>query len=369
MPGWYDWRSPVWSAFFSLPFGLRAERCYKSLPELPEGGISDRLPALSIIIPARDEEVNLSLLLPQLQRSVYPGDLEIVVVNDHSTDRTMEVARCYGVRLINLSDGLAPGWLGKPYACHQGALAAHGEWLMFTDADTRHCPTAAARCVDYACRNSLDGVSLFVRQECNHFLDRMALATAYAGLFAGYGPENHMLNGQYILLRRDAYRESGGFEAVRGHVLEDVALGNYLARQGYRVPLLRGEKAAAVSMYSSRKQMAQGITRLSSEWLRYSGSGILANSVFITATLSPLMVLIGILRGKVDRRWLLPSWGAVFLATVPWYRRFGSSWQAALAPFGALLIVAASLWGIAARLLNRGVPWRGRRVIARKSAR
>ena len=370
MPPWYGyWNSPVWSSFLSLALSLRAEQCYNALPVLPDWTNGEYLPSLSIIIPARDEEANLSVLLPLLKQSVYPGDVEILVVNDGSTDHTQEVANCQGVNLINLEGRLPCGWLGKPHACHHGALAAHGEWLLFTDADTRHSPTAAARCVDYALRNNLDGLSLFTRQECSHFVDRMALATAYGGLFAGYGTNNRMLNGQYILLRREVYQESGGFTAVRGHVLEDVALGRYLASRGYRVPVLRGETSVTVSMYSSRKQMLQGITRLSSEWLRYSGSGVVANSAYITAILSPLIILVGMLSGKASRRWLLPSWGAVSVAALPWYRRFGSSWQSFLAPFGALLIIVTSLWGIASRLLNRGVPWRGRKVIAQSSRR
>jgi len=362
MPVSYDWRGPVWNTFLSLPLGLIAERSYASLPKISERCPSAHLPSLTVIIPARNEESNLSLLLPQLQQLIYPGDVEILVVNDNSTDTTSEVARRYGVKLIDLSGGVSPGWLGKPFACHQGALAAHGEWLLFTDADTKHSPTGPARCVEFACRNSLDGLSLFIRQECTNLLDRLVLSAAYAGLFAGYQRGNHLLNGQYILIRREVYRESGGFAAVRGHVLEDVALGYSLARQGYRTPVLHGESVAAVRMYDSRRQMFEGITRLGSEWMRYAGAGVLATGIFITSILSPLIVLVGVLRGKVRLRWLIPTWGASSLAMAPWYRRFGSAWLAMLAPFGALLVLVTAIWGLGSRLTRRGIPWKGRMV-------
>jgi hypothetical protein len=171
-----------------------------------------------------------------------------------------------------------------------------------------------------------------------------------------------MLNGQFILLRRQVYLESGGFSAVRGEALEDVALGSWLHHQGYRVPILHGEDTAAVRMYSSHAQMFQGMSRLGSDSLRWAGSGALATALFITALVSPLIVLSGVMRGKIGLRWLLPSWAAAALSMLPWARRFGPPGWALLAPIGAAMVLAAAVYGLVSRIFGLGVQWKGRKV-------
>jgi hypothetical protein len=171
-----------------------------------------------------------------------------------------------------------------------------------------------------------------------------------------------MLNGQYILIRREAYFRSGGFSQVSDQALEDVALGVHLNKKGYRLPVLRSETAASVNMYSSREQMFAGMSRIGPGWLRHAGWGTLSSLALITALLSPLVVLSGVLTGKLRLRWLPPAWGASALALAPWSRRMGSPKLALLAPIGALMVVAASAWGLVSRLTRRGVLWKGRRV-------
>ena len=192
------------------------------------------------------------------------------MVDDGSSDRTGQIAAAHGARVLRI-DHLPDGWKGKPHACHQGAQMATGEWLLFTDADTWHQPDRAARAVDYVAERQLDGLSLFLKQESNAWIDRLALTAAYAGLFAGTRPQDRLLNGQYVLLQRDVYRESGGFAAVRAEALEDVALGNHLRRLGYRVPILLGEDAAAVRMYDNTRQLWNGMNRLGADSLRWGG--------------------------------------------------------------------------------------------------
>ena len=115
----------------------------------------------------------------------YPGQYELIVVDDNSTDDTAAVAAAWGARVVSPRH-LPPGWKGKPHACHQGALAAGGEWLLFTDADTIHPPDGAGtRSGLRHARQGLDGLSLFLKQECRNLVDRLALTTAFAGLFAG----------------------------------------------------------------------------------------------------------------------------------------------------------------------------------------
>ena len=94
-----------------------------------------------------------------------------------------------------------------------------------------------------------------MRQDCSGWIDRLALTAAYAGLFAGARPQDMLLNGQYILLRRDVYEASGGFASVHSEALEDVALGTRLRHLGYNVPMMLGEEAASVRMYANTAQL------------------------------------------------------------------------------------------------------------------
>lgn len=362
MPEILNFKRSALLTFLALPLGLRAERAYQRLQSLPGADRQQALPSLSIIIPARNEAHNLPALLASLKNLEYPGQLEIIIVNDHSSDGTGEIAAASGMSVLNLRNGLPTGWKGKPHACHQGALTAVGEWLLFTDADTTHTPTGPARGVAFAQTHHLDGLSLFIRQKSHRLGDHLALTAAFAGLFAGQDDRNHMLNGQFILIRRSVYLQSGGFAAVRAEILEDVALGNFLHQRGYRVPLLRGEDVAQVQMYSSSRQMFHGLSRLGSDALRWGRSRSLLTTLYITALMSPLIVLTGVLSGRLHWRWLPLSWATTTVSMLPWARRFGARRWALLAPVGALIVQTAAIYGILRRLFGRGVVWKDRRV-------
>ena len=353
------WQRTIYLSLLAPALAYRANRAYQSLPELLQTPVNRTLPALSIIIPARNEAYNLQALLPSLQAAHYPGEMEIIVVDDNSEDETAAIARAHGVRLISLRD-LPPGWLGKPNALCHGAAAARGEWLLFTDADTIHTPDSPAQAVQYAIDHQLDGLSLFLTQQCRGMVDRLALTAAFAGMFVAWQRTSAHLNGQYILLRRQVYDEIGGFTAVRHEALEDVALGLHLQQKGYRVQLMRGEGAAQVRMYRNATQIWHGMNRLGSQSLRFSGVKSLLTIFFITIAMNPLLVFLAVVSGRVRRRWLPLTWGAVAIAFWPWARRYGPAWQAILSPFGALIIQAAGAWGLVRRFTGRGIPWKGR---------
>lgn len=349
----------------TLPLALRAEWLYRQMPVLspcPEATDGLRpLPPLSIIIPARNEAANLHRLLPSLLAQQYPGEVEIIVVDDNSEDNTAVVADYYGVCVHRLN-GLPTGWLGKPNAVHQGVLASRGEWLLFTDADMQHHPASAATAVSYAQNHQLDGLSIFPRQATRGVVDRAALMVGFAGLFAGQRRHSATLNGQYILLRREVYEQSGGMTAVRGEMLEDLALGVHLRRRGYCVPMLRGEAWATVYMYESLVHLWRGFSRLGSGSLKYSGAGALGTALFVTGAMMPVLAPMYVLLKLVNRRWLALSW----LLTVPgffsWGQRLGSRTGALLSPLGAALVQAAACWGLLTRLLGRGIQWKNRLV-------
>ncbi len=159
---------------------------------------------LSIIIPARNEEQNLPALLRSLATQAM-RPCEIIVVNDASTDRTTEVAREFGARVIN-SQPLPEGWRGKTWACHQGAQAARGELLLFLDADTWFEPGGLRRVLaDYdggafsvgpfhAVRRAYEDLSMF-------FNFNMTIGTSPGGLFGQMPPadrESYLLRTELV---------------------------------------------------------------------------------------------------------------------------------------------------------------------------
>lgn len=361
------------AAFLAPILGWRAERRFQQMPVLavPERGcagvgpretaVREQLPSLSIIIPARNEAPNLPRLLSSLCALDYPGFWEVILVDDNSADDTVTTAEAFGVRIVSL-DTLEPGWLGKPNACHHGAVAAQGEWLLFTDADTKHSPGGPAAAVRYVVENGLDGLTCHLEHRIEGWWDGLTLAAAYGGLFAGL-PQNHRaLNGQYILLHREVYERSRGFAAVRREVMEDLALGHHLAKLGYRVPMLRGEEAAEVAMYSSSRQMWRGMARIGAGSLRWTGLGSVFTALFVTALMTPLLALRLVLSGGLTPRWLWLSWAAAVAGIWPWSKRFGVQRYAFLAPFGAMIVQASAVWGLLNRLVGRGLPWKGRAV-------
>lgn len=305
---------------------------------------------------------NLQVVLPSLLNIHYPGKMEILVVDDHSSDDTSKIAKSYEVQMLRLMNGIPPGWKGKPFACHQGALQAKGNWLLFTDADTVHTKGGIARAVSYAQSANLDGLSLFLEQQSASRINSLALDAAFAGLFAGWGTANNMLNGQFILVRREVYFESGGFESVRNEALEDVALGNLLSNLGYRLQIMKGDDVAGVQMYASHKQMFFGLSRLGAGTLQWQGLRAGLTALHITALVSPLFTLIGVLRGRLNWFWLPITWSTVSLSLLLWSRRSGAVKLALLAPLGALVVLLSALFGIVNRLFGIGVPWKGRKV-------
>ncbi|MBL9128985.1 MAG: glycosyltransferase, partial [Verrucomicrobiales bacterium] len=173
-------------------------------------------PTVSVVIPARNEELNLPTLLGSFAaQSVKPH--QILVVDDGSTDRTAETARRYGATVV-ASQPLPEGWRGKTWACHQGACHATGELLLFVDADTWFEREGLAGILGgyrggafsvgpyHAVRKAFEDLSLF-------FNFAMTAGTVPGGLF-----------GQMLLVDRESYRRAGGHEAVRGRVLENVRL-------------------------------------------------------------------------------------------------------------------------------------------------
>jgi glycosyltransferase involved in cell wall biosynthesis len=230
-------------------------------------------PMVTAILPAKDEEANLSDCLAAVCGQTYPN-LEVLVVDDRSADRTGEIARRFAaqdgrIRVLTI-DHLPPGWTGKTHALHQAAGRARGDWLWFLDADTLHAPEGLSIMMEYARSQRAALVSLLPELRCETFWERVVQPLGAIVLMQSF--PLHVVhrqdsplafaNGQYLLIERSAYDAAGGHEAVRDRFVEDIALAGRVKALGLpiRVALIRG--IVTCRMYSSLPQLVRGWSRI-----------------------------------------------------------------------------------------------------------
>jgi cellulose synthase/poly-beta-1,6-N-acetylglucosamine synthase-like glycosyltransferase len=221
---------------------------------------------ISVIVPARNEEENIATCLQSLVGQTGVS-YEIVVVDDHSSDRTRLIAESFPVRVIE-ADPLAAGWSGKCNACWSGAKATKGKWLLFTDADTRHTSQSIATGLREAQAHGAALLSYSPKQEVGSFAERAVMPVIFAELAVTFRPKEvsdpgspvAAANGQYLLMRREAYDAVGGHAAVADAMLEDVELARRVKRAGYRLQF-RLSDVVHTRMYRNFSQMWEGWTK------------------------------------------------------------------------------------------------------------
>jgi glycosyltransferase involved in cell wall biosynthesis len=223
---------------------------------------------VSAIVPARNEEAVIAACVESLaqQREIA----EIVVVNDQSDDRTAEIVRGLipkfpQVRLLE-TIGLPQGWIGKNNAVWLGAQQAKGDWLLFTDADAVHEKDSAAKALQIAAQSSAAMVSFSPEQLMHKWYEKALIPFVYGRLNRNFSfeeindPQNQAAaaNGQFILIRRDAYNAVGGHASIAGEVLEDVALAKLVKLAGFPIWFGSGRGFVRVRMYRSFSAMWAG---------------------------------------------------------------------------------------------------------------
>ncbi len=213
-------------------------------------------PEVSVVVPARNEEECLADCLHTLVNQSFTG-YEVIVVDDHSTDRTRAIAQSFPVRVI-AADPLPAGWSGKCNAVWTGAKAANGKWLLFTDADTRHARDSIANGIQEAQACDAALLSYSPKQEVHSLAERALMPVIFAELATRFRPKEvsdpnspaAAANGQYLLIRRDVYDAVGGHAAVAKAILEDVELAKLVKRAGYRLQFRQSDVVSA-RMYRS----------------------------------------------------------------------------------------------------------------------
>lgn len=326
---------------------------------------------VSVVIAARNEEDDLGATLDALLAQDYP-DLEIVVVDGGSTDGTRSVIDARGPRVRCVPEPPLPrGWVGKNWACWTGASATDGPWLLFLDADVRTHPAAVRTTLEWAERERADLVTIAPQLEMVGFWERLVLPM-YIQMVLSYfrtphmhraGSRAAMANGQFWLTRRTEYAATGGHAAVRGRVLEDVAIARRYRDAGLRLRVAWAPNLGRTRMYRDRHEMFEGLLK-NVHGLDFSAArqaGFLAGLVGLF--LLPLGLLpLGLATGSL----LLAALGAIlYLALFGKHVAFAHA-IGAPAAYGLLYPLAIGWYvGLVSTSLVRGlrrrpIDWKGR---------
>ena len=357
----------------------------RSLDEYPAVAPSPA-PLVSVIVPARDEAGNIDACIRSILASSWPR-LEVIVVDDHSSDGTGELVRRLAaaddrLRLVPNPD-LPDGWFGKQWACHNGALSAHGTHLLFTDADTMHGSDLLERAMSAAAARNADLLSVVGGQTLGSFWERVVQPHVFVLILARFGgtervsrtrdPLEKIANGQFILVTRQAYDAAGGHEAVRTHVAEDLRLAQEWCRRGLSVQMVTALDQMTTRMYSGLGALVRGwgknVYAAGRDTLPLGPVGqAILRLIFPLPALwevGPAVVgalaLAGLLSGA-GGAWAAACYGASTLFWLVIYRYMRQPLgYALLHPLGSLIvfwIFAGAAWR------GDSVEWRGRRYVS-----
>ena len=268
------------------------------------GQILKNPPLISILIPARNEAENISKCLGSLLKQDYPN-LEIIVLDDNSTDETGKMVKVIAEKdnRVRLVEGapLKDGWTGKNFASHQLAKHAKGEYFIFTDADTFHFPKSVLRAFGALIGTKVDALSIYPRQIMVTFAERMAVPIINTALqcFIPFilikkskSPLFSTAIGQFMMFKRETYEKIGGYESIKGHMIDDIQISKRVKKSGDKFMVFDGRNTIYCRMYTNLKGVVSGLAN--SIYPAFNGN-ILALFSFtgvLTATLLAPFVLL-----------------------------------------------------------------------------
>jgi len=382
----------LWFLYFILAIWT-----HKQMPKLSKTSYKKSpksLPLVSVIIPARNEANRIGKCIKSLKLQTYPK-LEIIVVDDYSTDNTVEVVKNIvgndkRFKILNLKfikKEKPSEWMGKTYALQQGSTLTRGKWLLFIDADIYPPPELIERAVEYAIENKIDLLSLVQHQICESFWEKVIQPIPLGLLILLQSrvnkPESKvaMAFGSFILLKHSVFNKVDGYETIKGQILDDIAMARLIKHSGFKVSLVNAQSMMRIRMYERFSEIWEGWSkniiftviqnrRIRSKTLK--GLIILAGlfGVFDTFILPFLVVIISFLLGLFL---LLPQWEYLLLFSfVTWLfaifvqfyvsKRYyiGDPKYVPLTFLGGIIIIGIILNSAIRVLSGRGVTWRGR---------
>ena len=322
------------------------------------------------VIPARNEKPVAGEAIRSLLHQDYPGRLQVILVDDHSSDRTSAIAAEAGATVV-AAGPLPPGWKGKLWAISEGVKASQSlepDFYLFTDADIVHAADNVARLVARAEASGLDLVSLMVKLRCRSLAER-ALIPAFVYFFFQLYPPSWISSrrrktagaaGGCILIRPSALARIGGIAAIRGELIDDCALARAVKRSGGGIWLGVTQDTASIRDYTSFTEIRRMIARTAFAQLRHSAL-LLAGTILGMAVIylaPPMLLFTGnpLAAASGLAAWIMMT--ISYLPVLRFYRR-SPAW-APLLPLVALFYMAATLDSAVRYWTGRGGVWKDR---------
>lgn len=340
-------------------------------PPMPAGPT----PAISVLIPARNEERSIGPAIDAARAAMGPSD-ELIVLDDHSTDKTADIVRAAAaldprIRL-EPAPPLPEGWCGKQHACAAlGRLARH-DVLVFVDADVRLAPDGLRRLAGFLASSGADLVSGIPRQETGGLLERLVLPLIHF-LLLGFLPVGRMRAsrmpglgagcGQLFMTTRAGYEAVGGHGAVRTSLHDGITLPRAYRRAGRMTDLCDATPLAVCRMYRGAGELWHGLAKNAREGLAAPRLILFSTTLLVLGHVLPPVLLAVAL--AVGDRWAAILAGLAVLAG--YYPRLDAAWRfrqswlgALLHPVGVLLVVAIQWYATVRAWAGRPVGWKGR---------
>lgn len=347
--------------------GLLLFWCLKTLAEVNTQKTSLDGSKVTIIIPARNEEENIPVLLGSLQNQTYKH-YDVILVDDNSTDATKNLAEAYGVKVLHLEGDPPKGWIGKSWACYQGYLQAQGDILVFLDADVHLSPAALEKLLKVQKKFSgLISVQPYhrVQKKYEYFSFVFNLITIAAmRVFSAWAPlvKPSGAFGPCLVCEKRDYEQAGTHSYVRGRVLEDLELGKAFREQQLEVNNFLGGKDISFRMYP------KGLPSLIEGWSKNFATGagsldsitLLILCLWITGAISTAFAVVS--RGTLGLSLLIYFLYVLHLYVIS--RKVGSFGPAVsiLYPFYFIFFTLIFLLSLFRTFLFRSVNWKGRSI-------
>lgn len=328
-------------------------------------------PKLSIIVPACNEAEHIEAAVRTLLKQDYP-ELEIILVNDRSTDNTGAIVDQLAVEDARVQaahiNTLPAGWLGKVHALHQGVQKSSGDWLLFSDADIHYAPGLLRKAIAYVLQEKADHLALLPNVVLNSFWLKVAISTF--GLLFLLNTRSSEINkpnskhpigiGAFNLVRRTAFNQTPGFEWLRLEVVDDFGLGVMLKRSGAVSRFAMADRDLSLTWYDSVKAMFRGLEKnlfgpgANYQWWRVVIQVLLLWGLVVAPIVSlcsddPRLLTAGILVV------------AMYLNFSFFFVRESRSetWSLLMFPIGLIMMSLMMGWAAWRCLKNGGIDWRG----------
>jgi hopene-associated glycosyltransferase HpnB len=351
-------------------------RYWQAGPILPPAPAGLTLPPVDIVVPARDEAPSIAAAIGSLTRQALPA-VRVILVDDGSTDGTAALAAAAAAGAphpLTIVPGAPkpPGWSGKLWAVSQGLAATTADLVLLTDADITHEPDHLARLVAKAEAEDLDLVSEMVLLHCESLAER-ALVPAFVYFFQLLYPFAQVADprrrmagaaGGTVLIRRRALVRIGGIAAVRGALIDDVALGRAVKHSGGRIWLGHTTRARSIRLYPEFRDIWAMIARTAYVQLGFSPVKLAGTvlGMLLVWLLPPFAAIAGpVLGGGLERWFGLAAWALMAGSFLPSLRRYRLSplWSLFL-PLIALFYMAATVGSALNHMRGRSVMWKNR---------